>query len=401
MHQKIAVIAQDPLALLVAFDAVRPFAALAQLSFDLIGDGLVLARIGAGTDHEVVGEGGDFSEVKHADAGCLFFLRGPNRGQPVRFCFVSYGVFLVQNGALNRYRTMGKVRFRLFALLVFAVASLCAQSDAPDSGPPAREVPPLAADMTDPLVVRAQQNVDQIRKLVEAGALPLARLRKAQDDVQDAMDMTILKRNLYSTDLLPEQADQMIYVAERMVLRRQRALADTQQLVGAGVLSRSEAEGTQSDLDRARSELELATTRAKLIEQIATNVRMQKGMADLENEALSHPDWNGKVYFKYEGSGLFTDADRKAVEFAFAGKFARPLPISADGETAVHRSFGFDHRGRLDVALSPDQPEGIWLMKFLEQRHIPYFAFRAAVPHKATGAHIHLGPESTRLGATE
>ncbi|HYA17233.1 MAG TPA: hypothetical protein VEF06_07195, partial [Bryobacteraceae bacterium] len=92
---------------------------------------------------------------------------------------------------------------------------------------------------------------------------------------------------------------------------------------------------------------------------------------------------------------------RKAVEFAFAGKFSRPLPISADGETAVHRSFGFDHRGRIDVALSPDQPEGIWLMKFLEQKHIPYFAFRAAVPHKATGAHIHLGPESTRLAATE
>ena len=305
-------------------------------------------------------------------------------------------------GALNRYRTMGKVRFYL-PILLFCAAVTCLAQDAPapEAPEPAKAAPPLSADMSDPMVERALQNVEQIKKLVEAGALPLLRLNKAQDDVQDAMDMTILKKNLYSTDLLPEQADQMILVAQRMVMRRQRALADTQQLVSAGVLSRSEAEGTQSDLDRAKSELELATTRAKLIEQIATNVRMQKGMADLENEALSHPDTTGKVSFKYEGSGIFTEADRKAVELAFIGRFAHPLPISADGETTVHRSFGFDHRGRIDVALNPDQPEGIWLMKFLEQRHIPFFAFRAAVPHKATGAHIHLGPESTRLNATE
>ena len=67
------------------------------------------------------------------------------------------------------------------------------------------------------------------------------------------------------------------------------------------------------------------------------------------------------------------------------------------GETAVHRSLGFDHRGRVDVAISPDQPEGVWLRHYLTDNHIPYFAFRQAVPGKATGAHIHMGPMSTRL----
>jgi hypothetical protein len=283
------------------------------------------------------------------------------------------------------------VIFRISTILVLSFSALLAQS------PP--QMP--AGDENDPGVVRAQQNLAQIQGLVANGALPLMRLKKAQEDVQDALDMSVLKKNLYSPDLLPEQADQMIFVAQRMVMRRQRAFSETQELVSAGVLSRSEAEATQADLDRAKNELDLASSRAKLIEQIATNVRLQKGMADLESEALSHPDWAGKVYFKYEGNGMFTAADRRTIEVAFAAKFAKQLPISADGETAVHRSFGFDHRGRVDVALNPDQPEGEWLMHFLETKHIPYFAFRAAVPHKATGAHIHLGPESTRLAATE
>jgi hypothetical protein len=73
------------------------------------------------------------------------------------------------------------------------------------------------------------------------------------------------------------------------------------------------------------------------------------------------------------------------------------MPVSADGETATHRALGFDHRGRVDVAVNPDQPEGVWLMGYLQKNRIPYFAFRMAVQGKATGAHIHIGPQSARL----
>jgi hypothetical protein len=85
------------------------------------------------------------------------------------------------------------------------------------------------------------------------------------------------------------------------------------------------------------------------------------------------------------------------VEVAFEKHFGKPLPVSALGETAVHRALGFDHRGRVDVALHPDQPEGLWLREFLTENHIPFFAFRQAVPGRATGAHIHIGPMSTHL----
>lgn len=237
--------------------------------------------------------------------------------------------------------------------------------------------------------------------MVSAGALPFLRLKKAQDEVQDALDMSLLKQSLYTTDLLPEEADQMVQVAQRMVVRRQRALLEMQEMVSAGIIARSEAETSTSDLDRARQELDWAESRAALVSELAENARIQKGIASLEIQAESHPDWAGQVYTHYEGSGVFTTANLQKLEFDYAARFAKPLPISAEGETALHRSLGFDHRGRVDVAVTPDQPEGEWLMRYLESKRIPYFAFRAAVPHKATGAHIHVGPQSTRLALSD
>jgi len=128
---------------------------------------------------------------------------------------------------------------------------------------------------------------------------------------------------------------------------------------------------------------------------------MEKAIANLENQAESHPEWAGKVYTKYEGNGVFTPGELKILETAYISRFAKPLPISAEGETALHRSMGFDHRGRVDVAVTPDQPEGAWLMRYLESKRIPYFAFRAAVPHQATGAHIHVGPGSTKIALSD
>jgi len=291
---------------------------------------------------------------------------------------------------------------RFAALAALCVTGVFAQSGAKSGTTAPAEtavatVSRLRPDESDPLVVRARERAAQTSKLVSAGALPFMRLKKAQEDVQDALDMSLLKQSLYTTDLLPEEADQMVLVAQRMLIRRQRTLMETQELVSAGVISRSEAETSNADLDRAQRELDWAEDRAKLVEQLAENARIQKGIASLEIQAESHPDWAGKVYTHFDGSGIFTPAELQKMEFDYVVKFARPLPISAEGETALHRSLGFDHRGRVDVALNPDAPEGEWLLRYLEAKRIPYFAFRAAVPHKATGAHIHVGPQSTKL----
>lgn len=298
---------------------------------------------------------------------------------------------------------------RIAAFAALSVSFLPAQSSgvtpAPSteavSAPAAAPVSRLRPDENDSLVVRTRERAVQIQKMVAAGALPLMQLKKAQDEVQDALDMSLLKQSLYITDLLPEEADQMVVVAQRMLQRRQRNLVEMQELVSAGVIARSEAETSTADLDRARQELDWAQSRAQLVQQMAENARIQKGIASLEIQAQSHPDWAGQVYTHYEGSGVFTTGELQQLESDYASKFSRPLPISAEGETALHRSLGFDHRGRVDVAVTPDQPEGLWLMRYLESKRIPYFAFRAAVPHKATGAHIHVGPESTKLALSD
>ena len=106
--------------------------------------------------------------------------------------------------------------------------------------------------MADPEVIRAQQDIGRIQTLINEGALPLIRMRKAQEDLENAKDMSILKQSVYSKDLLPEQADQMVIIAQRIVLRKQQSMIEMQQLVNSGVISRAEAESSGADFDRAQ-----------------------------------------------------------------------------------------------------------------------------------------------------
>ena len=65
-----------------------------------------------------------------------------------------------------------------------------------------------------------------------------------------------------------------------------------------------------------------------------------------------------KVEEIYAGDHGLAPQDIKDITLAFEKKFDKPLPVSARGETAVHRALGFDHTGRIDVALAPDSTEG-------------------------------------------
>src|SRR5439155_6591979 len=147
----------------------------------------------------------------------------------------------------------------------------------------------------------------------------------------------------------------------------------------------------KEELNWAQKEYDLVVTRARLVTELA-------GMARVEQQAIeAHAGAPGPVMERFDGDGSFTRDDFKQILLAYEGHFHRPMPISAQGETAVHRALGFDHRDRVDVALLPDATEGLWLRHYLESCDIPYFAFRDSVPGSATGAHIHIGPPSNRL----
>jgi hypothetical protein len=152
--------------------------------------------------------------------------------------------------------------------------------------------------------------------------------------------------------------------------------------------------GFLEEMDLARKEADLAESRANLVRELTEMAQAEESLATKLAEA---PAEAHQIADRYDGDGVFTAGTLARVEMAFARQFGKPLPVSAMGETAVHRALGFDHRGRVDVAVQPDLPEGIWLRAYLTEYRIPYFAFRQAVPGKATGAHIHIGPMSTRL----
>ncbi|MGA2269122.1 MAG: hypothetical protein ABSH44_11700 [Bryobacteraceae bacterium] len=245
-----------------------------------------------------------------------------------------------------------------------------------------------------PEVARAQAEVEKLRALVQGGAVPRIQLEKAEEAIADAQDAAILRQTLYGQDLTAGQTDEMMAAASRRFDRRRKALDEAKRLVEAGAASQLSLGAFLEELDLARKESDLAGSRAGLVREL---IEMAKAEESLAIKLAQEPAEAPKIADRYDGDGIFTAGMLGRVEMAFAGHFGKPLPVSAMGETAAHRTLGFDHRGRVDVAVRPDQPEGVWLREFLTENHIPYFAFRQAVPGRATGAHIHIGPMSTRL----
>jgi len=246
-------------------------------------------------------------------------------------------------------------------------------------------------------VTRAQQEIQKLRDLVAAGAIAPARLQEAENALGDAEDDSILYRTLYGAvtvqDLNEEQSREMVAAANRRLEREQRKLAHLQKLVDAGVLARGELAPTEQEIESRQLTVDLAKSRAQLLDEIAEIARRE----DALESATVVPPGELPAMERFGGDGTFSSQDLKTVTVAYSLAFKRSLPISANGATASHRALGFDHRGRVDVALSPDQPEGVWLRAYLEKKDIPYYAFRGAIPGKATGAHIHIGPGSTRI----
>lgn len=269
---------------------------------------------------------------------------------------------------------------RYFLGAVFSAATLWSQSNA---------------------LERAEKELERLRALVEAGALAPARLAAAQEEVADARDEVVLSRTLYGRvaieELSEEQGREMTGAARRRLERQEKKLAEARRLIDEGVLAPRSLTDLEAEAVRRKQTLDAATERSRLLAEIVEIARAEALAAEAraaEPTVTSRP-----VVERFDGDGEFKTADQKALVLAYEKEFGKPLPVSARGDTRVHRAMGFDHTGRIDVALNPDQSEGVWLRKYLQENGIPYFAFRLAVEGSATGPHIHVGPGSTRVRA--
>jgi hypothetical protein len=249
----------------------------------------------------------------------------------------------------------------------------------------------------------AQQELARVKNLVDVGALARVRIDEAEANLDDAKDEVILAHDLYGD--LPEKgaseaaSAEMIAAAQRRVDRQQTRLEEAQKIVAAGVAARSYLAPIEAEMSARQTGLELAHLRAHLMADRAVMVQFEPPpVVESFPQDDSELTWQGMEH--YEGDGAFSEArELQPLQLAFASMFDHPLPISAEGETEVHRALGFDHRGRVDVAVVPSTPEGVWLRHYLQLRKIPYYAFSRAIPGKATAAHIHIGPGSTRLAS--
>lgn len=254
--------------------------------------------------------------------------------------------------------------------------------------------------LSNTLLLRAQDELSRIQALVANGTLPKTRLLEAQAHVADLQDDAILARTLYGTlrvqDLTDADVSDMVSAAQRRVDRQAAIVEQRQKLLDMGILARSEVASYQDELDSRRRVLQLAKNRAQLLSDLRN---MAKREEQLEQTMATSGESGTLKYamIRYDGNGFFNLNDLTTIQSEFERVFHHPLPVSALGQTAVHQAMGLDHRNRVDVALNPEQPEGIWLRQLLERLHVPYLAFRSAVAGAATAPHIHIGPGSTRL----
>jgi len=248
----------------------------------------------------------------------------------------------------------------------------------------------------------AEQELQKITDLVTAGALPRIRVEQAELDLDDARDEAILERTLFgdftANAASDEETKEIVGAAQRRVDRQQTRLERARELIAAGVSAQSYLLPIQAELTFRQTSLDLARLHARLMTEMAASSVPR--ISDTPETAIDDTSlfWQGMEH--YEGGGVFDESrDLAPLELAFESKFARPLPISAEGATELHRALGFDHRGRVDVAVVPSQPEGIWLRQYLRLHNIPYYAFAHAIPGKATAAHIHIGPGSLHFSS--
>lgn len=171
------------------------------------------------------------------------------------------------------------------------------------------------------------------------------------------------------------------------------------ELYAQGIISKRDLEAGEQAVKTAQAQLEQARKQITESDQLIVEAKAESELAARKPALPSRGTYSAtSAILRYGGSGGWTIAQASNVQSFFASKFGRQLPISAYGQSATHNRMGFDHRNSVDVAVHPDSAEGKALIDYLRSKGIPFLAFRSAVPGAATGAHVHIGYPSHRIG---
>src|SRR6476660_2513312 len=137
----------------------------------------------------------------------------------------------------------------------------------------------MLSGQESPELTHAQQEVARLRELVSLGAIAPARLRDAEAKIGDAKDDEILRRTLYgkltAQELTEDQSHDMVEAAERRLERQRAKIEGMQKLVEAGVIARGEVSPLEEELASRRLTVQLAKSRAKLLDELAEMARRE------------------------------------------------------------------------------------------------------------------------------
>lgn len=233
---------------------------------------------------------------------------------------------------------------------------------------------------------------DRLNALVEQGVLPRNALKQAAHERERARLEDIVRDTLVDRDLTVGQIPEMMRAVTKLRDLARVDLSRVRKLAEAGVLPLQQLEKTKEAAKFAERRFELAEKRAQLVRELAVMARAEGRVDALKEEELA---------FAYVSESEEWREQILSVDEAFYSEFGHGLPISADGATALHRSLGYDHTDRVDVALHPDDPEGMFVIDLLYEWDIPFIAFRSSMPGQSTGPHIHIGPRSEHIPPEE
>lgn len=215
------------------------------------------------------------------------------------------------------------------------------------------------------------------------------------------VDDETLRLNAEVIRTTTEYRDKLVILLEleqREVARLTKEVKSREPLLEEGLISRKELE---------EGKLVLARTRAKILEaqQMISEAENVISEAEARAQLLIMPPLPTGGYsesgmlVRHNGKAPWSLADSGKIENFFSSRFGHSLPVSARGETDLHRRMHLDHSNAMDVALNPYSVEGQALMDYLHGTGIPFLAFRGRIAGKSTGTHIHIGKPSLRLAS--
>ncbi len=224
-----------------------------------------------------------------------------------------------------------------------------------------------------------QVSKEDAKKLAEAAGQSRANLLSASSAYRESLEK-----------LLELQRQDESRASETVEKRRE--------LLALGVIAKRELEEGERALAEAQGKIVETTKRIAEVDQLVAEVNAAEELAKTSAERPGAYRSTGLVV-RYAGASRWALSDLSKVDAFFRLKFARPLPVSAVGQTETHNQLGLDHHEAVDVAVHPDSPEGQALIGYLTSQGVSFIAIRGAIPGSATGAHIHIGPPSKRIAA--